>query len=285
MIRLIASDLDGTIIDNNNKICQKNLEAINFINSQNIPFVICTGKTYSVYRGICRELKADYGILGNGSLLVNLKTGKTIYENLLNKDEIIKLIEFAKSKNLHIHLYTDKQIISEKLLYLDLRNYKLQEKNLSGNFLDFQIVPNLLDYIINNNLKIFNVVISSESKLNNFKNAILKELDVNILHINKTGEYKDFYINKEYEYLSILKSNTNKNIALKILCENLQFSMKDVLAIGDNLNDVDMIKNSGIGVAMQNAYCELKNVSDYITSSSVQEGGFAEAIYKFLKIE
>ena len=59
----------------------------------------------------------------------------------------------------------------------------------------------------------------------------------------------------------------------------------DVMAIGDNLNDVDMVKNSGVGVAIANAYSELKDVAKYTTQNSVDDGGFAEAVYKFIEFE
>jgi hydroxymethylpyrimidine pyrophosphatase-like HAD family hydrolase len=55
------------------------------------------------------------------------------------------------------------------------------------------------------------------------------------------------------------------------------------MAIGDNLNDLDMIKNSGVGVAVANAYDELKNVAKYTTLNPVEKGGFAEAIYKYIE--
>ena len=57
------------------------------------------------------------------------------------------------------------------------------------------------------------------------------------------------------------------------------------MAIGDNLNDLDMVKNSGIGVAVANAYSDLKDVAKYTTQNNVAEGGFAEAVYKFIKLD
>lgn len=56
-----------------------------------------------------------------------------------------------------------------------------------------------------------------------------------------------------------------------------------MLTIGDNLNDLDMVKNAGVGVAVANAYDELKEVAKYTTSNSVEKGGFAEAVYKFIE--
>ena len=61
--------------------------------------------------------------------------------------------------------------------------------------------------------------------------------------------------------------------------------VNEIMAIGDNLNDLDMVKNSGIGVAVANAYSDLKDVAKYTTQNNVAEGGFAEAVYKFIKLD
>ena len=65
MIKLIASDLDGTIIGRDNIIPETNFKAINDINNKNIDFVICTGKTYPIIKGLCSKFNASYGIFGN----------------------------------------------------------------------------------------------------------------------------------------------------------------------------------------------------------------------------
>ncbi len=65
MIKLVASDLDGTIISKDNTIFESNLKAINDMNNKNIDFVICTGKTYPIIKGMCSKFNASYGIFGN----------------------------------------------------------------------------------------------------------------------------------------------------------------------------------------------------------------------------
>ena len=283
MIKLIASDLDGTIIDKNNNIARDNLKAIKDITKNNIPFAICTGKTYSIYKELCSSFDANYGIFGNGSLIVDLKTGKKIYQNLLDSSTIKKIIKLAKQNNLHVHLYTTDSVITEELLYLDLRNYKLQKKHIYDSELKFNIVPNILN-IDFNTLEVSKIVISSTSSLENLKLNILDKINnVDILSIKKYGEFRDTIINKEYEYLDIMPKDVNKGTALQFLSNYLQIDKKQILAIGDNLNDLNMLKNAGIGVAVNNAYSELKEIANFTTNASVEKGAFAEAIYKFIK--
>lgn len=283
MVKLIASDLDGTIIDKNNNICLDNLKAIEKINNRNIPFVVCTGKTYSIFKELCSSFDASYGIFGNGTSIIDLKSGETIYENLLNYSDITETIKLAKENNLHVHIYANNEVITEKLLFLDLRNYKLQKKHIYNNEIKFSIVPDLLKYICNQKLNIFKIVISGTSSLEHIKNKILNNLNVDVYSIKKYGEYKDRIIDKEYEYLDIIPKNVNKDTALNYLSSYLNIKKNEILAIGDNLNDLSLVRNAGIGVAVKNAYPELKNVAEFTTKAPVEKGAFAEAVYKFVK--
>lgn len=283
MIKLVASDLDGTIIDRDNEIYETNFKAISDINKSNIPFVVCTGKTYSIYQGLSSSFEASYGIFGNGTSIIDLKTGIEIYKSMLDPSVVKNVISLANKNNLHVHIYTKNQIVTEELLYLDLRNYRLQKDNIYNNKLEFKIVPNLLDYVSKKDLPISNIVITSTNSLENIQKELENTLEVSVLNIKKQGKFKDTIINKEYEYLDIIPSNVSKGNALEILCDYLKISTKDILAIGDNLNDLDMIEKSGIGIAVNNAYPKLKKIANYTTEKNVEQGGFAEAIYKFIK--
>ena len=105
MIKLVASDLDGTIIDKAGSIYENNFKAINDLNQKNIDFVICTGKTYPIVKGMCSKFNASYGIFGNGNEIINLKTGEEIYKQLLTSEQISSCISIAKENHLHVHLY------------------------------------------------------------------------------------------------------------------------------------------------------------------------------------
>lgn len=284
MIKLVASDLDGTIIGRDNTIFENNLKAINDMNNKNIDFVICTGKTYPIIKGMCSKFNASYGIFGNGNQIINLRTGEEIYKKLLTDSEINSCIDIARAHNLHIHIYTDNEIISEKeLKYMDLRNYKLQQDKHFETSLDISVVDDIKQYLAFNKVNVCKLIISSDSDLSDIKNEILEKEDISITTIKKYNQYKDNIIDKEYEYLDITPKDINKDTALKILSNYLNVDNNEIMAIGDNLNDLDMVKNSGLGVAVANAYDELKEVAKYTTDNTVEAGGFAEAVYKFIE--
>lgn len=280
-IKLIASDLDGTIIDTNNQIFANNFDAITTIHNKNIPFAICTGKTYSITKDLCKQFNAQYGIFGNGSQIINLQTGEEILRNILKKDDVIHCINIARENNLHVHLYTENEIITEKLMYMDLRNFEINKQSNLG--LNFKLVQDIREYALSTTDDIFKTIISSEKNMNLAKKQLEECSNFSVTLINKTGQYKDCVINKDYMYLDISPKNINKSFAINYLSNYLNLKNEDILSIGDNLNDLDMVKNSGIGVAVGDAYQELKNVATYTTEKTAQNGAFAEAIFKFIE--
>src|SRR5699024_2635114 len=139
----------------------------------------------------------SYGIFGNGNQIIDLKTGKEIYKNFLSKNDVLTCIDIAKKHDLHVHIYTNDIVITEKLLFLDLRNYKLQD-GLSEPSMEFTIVNNIRDYVAKNDIQICKLVITSTSSTKDVKDEILSILDVSATTIRKFGDYKDCIINKEY---------------------------------------------------------------------------------------
>lgn len=281
-IKLVASDLDGTIIDKNNNISEKNFKAIDKLHDKNIEFAICTGKSYSVSKKVCEQFNASFGIFGNGTQIIDFRTGKELLRNTLSKTDLLFCTTLAKRYNFHIHLYTDNEIITEELKYMDLRNFLLRNKN-STESLKFKIVDDITGYIEKNPIEVFSAVISTESAiLPSFEKILSINKNIVYTYISKRGKYRDTTINKDYEYLNISPLHINKNEALNFLATHLEIAKKDMLAIGDNVNDLEMVKEAGIGVAVKDAYNDLKNVAKYVTNASATEGAFAEAIEKFI---
>ncbi len=282
-IKLVASDLDGTIIDKNNKISPKNFTAIKKLHDKNVKFVICTGKSYSISKKICDKFEAQYGIFGNGNQIVDLKNGKEIWSKQISNDDLKFIITFAKSYNFHTHIYLSSEVVSEKLSYLDLRNYRLKNLN-SSDEIRYRLVPNILKYVESKKTTAFSVVVSSsKNNLKEFEKVLELNKNISYTYIRKRGMYRDEIIGKDYEYLNITAEGVNKDVALSQLEQILGISKNSTLAIGDNINDIEMVKNSGIGVAVFDSYNDLKEVATYTTKSSTSDGAFSEAIEKFVR--
>lgn len=299
-IKLIATDLDGTMLATDNSIPPSNLKAIETIKEKQISLAVCTGKSYAISKDICKQCNAQYGIFGNGTQIIDLKEQKEIFRHCLTIDELTFCYQLAQKYHLHIHAYGDNFVITEELKYMDLRNYAIYFKsqasvfgkydtdsNLilhhSENDLSFYIVKNLLHYIQSHNLTIFNVILSSENDLEEIRSELESKYPLTIQFISKKGNYKDTILNKEYDYFSIAPQNIGKGSALDFLKDYLKIDTSDTMAIGDNLNDIDLLKSSGVSIAVANAYEPVKKIASYTTASNASNGGFAEAVYQFIQ--
>ena len=230
----------------------------------------------------CKQFKATYGIFGNGTQIIDLKTEKEIWRNVLKTEDLLFTITMAKRYNFHVHLYTDTEIVTEKLEFMDLRNYIIKDREANDS-LHFNYVNNILDYIENNDIPVYSAIVSSDSvSLFNFKKLLSINKNISCTFINKRGTYRDSIINKDYEYINITPVNINKNEALSVLSDKLKINKQDILAIGDNINDLEMIRDCGIGVAVNEALDNIKQIADYVTTATTSDGAFAEAINKYI---
>lgn len=278
MIQLLASDLDGTIVYNN-EITTKDLEAVRNLKQMDVEFVICTGKTYAMTKDICNALEPVYGIFGNGIQIMSIQTGKEIIRNTIINTQVIECLEIAKKHNLHIHIYTDDKIIAqENLNYMAYRNYVLYKDQV-----EFEIVDSMETYIKEQKPNILKLILSGEKELLEVKHEIEAKEKVTAIQIKKYGEYIDKIVGKEYEYLDIVPKHVTKYQALIQLSTYLHIPMEQIMTIGDNINDMEMIKHAGIGVAIGGSYEEVQEVASYVTKNTVKTGGFAEAVSKFIK--
>lgn len=277
MIKLVSSDIDSTLIDNVHPICKRNVQAISYLKEKNVTFALCTGKSYAISKDFCKKIGADFGIFGNGSHCVDLTTNKDIFKRTLSINSLIKCLELAKEYDIHVHANTDTGIISEKLEYLDLRNSLLFPGKI-----EIKEVSDIYNTLVTGNAQILQLVLSSVEDLSEFKAKLQQVEGISITHIRKKGKYRDNIIDKDYEYLDISTSNVSKGNSVSTLSNYLNIPKEQILAIGDNINDISMFNVAGIGVSVNNAYDEVKEAADFVTENSAGDGGFAEAIYKFI---
>lgn len=277
MIKLVSSDIDSTLIDNVHPICERNIQAISYLKEKHVTFALCTGKSYAISKDFCKKIGADFGIFGNGSHCVDLTTNKDIFKRTLSITSLTKCLELAKEYGMHVHANTDTGIISEKLEYLDLRNSLLFPGKIK-----IKEASDIYDTLVTGNAQILQLVLSSVEDLSEFKSKLQQVEGISITHIRKKGKYRDNIINKDYEYLDISTSNVSKGNAVNALSNYLGIPQEQILAIGDNINDISMFNVASIGVAVNNSYDEVKAAADFVTENSAGNGGFAEAIYKFI---
>jgi len=288
MYKLIAIDLDGTLLNSYGEITKKNKEAIRYAIGKGVEIVLASGRDPQTMKKISLELGINnFLIAGNGACVYDINQEKNIYESFIGKEKTLEIIKICKENSIFFNIYTNKGIITESLNYNvkvfhNENNYKPNNKRTN-----IEIVNNIFEYIENNELEILKIIICDSSKIifNNIIEKLKKLREVEVLEIEhmskkiiKTGteEYKI-----EYFYTEVTNKNANKWNAIKYLADKFEIKENEIICIGDNINDIEMVKNSGLGITMKNSALERQNIADYVTEDNNSDG-VGNAIYKYV---
>ena len=260
MVKIITIDLDGTLFDYDKKISDINKKALQKAKEKGVKIVISTGRPLSGVMPTLKELgltsNDDYVIIYNGAKVFNVGTGEIIFSSSINGKTIKELYHESLRLNVHFHAFR----LNEELITDRHNPYTDVEATINH-------TPDILcdiDKIEDDEL---------------FLKAMLVDEDMKEINPKYYTEYS--MVRSARIFLEFLNKNTDKGKALVALANHLNIPLEDTMAIGDAGNDMPMIEVSGIGVAMENAYPEVKEVANFITKSNLCDG-VAYAIEKFV---
>lgn len=261
MIKLVATDIDGTILIPEGEFTSGVKQCIKKLCEKGIKVVLVTGRMNAAASLIAQDLGLDTPVVSyQGGLIKH--NGETLYEKCLTPEQTEKIIEWAKGENIHLNLYNDDVLYSEKQCY-EVERYcnNLHTHYEIKPFCDVEKVKvnKLLAIDYNHPEKI--------DRLEKELPAIFPEL-----YIVKSTPYFLEFSNKE----------ASKYCAVKFLQNYWGISEDETLTIGDQNNDIALLKAGGIRVAMGNATEELKKVSTH-TTDTVFNDGFVKAMEEFCK--
>lgn len=287
MYRLIAIDLDGTLLNSYGEITEKNKEAIKYALNKGIEVVLASGRDPKTMEKISGELGIEnYLIAGNGASVYDIRKEKNIYENFLEVEKALEIIKICKENSIFLSVYTTEGIITEGLKY-NIKVFNNENSNKPNRKrTNIEIVKDIYKYVSENKPNILKIIICDESKIifNNIIEKMKKVKDVEVLDVEHMSK-KIIRIGTEehgveYFYTEVTNKDANKWSAIQFLIEKLKIKEKEVICIGDNMNDLKMIQNAGLGVVMKNSALEKQKIGDYITEDNNSDG-VGIAIYKY----
>ncbi|AYJ88234.1 sugar-phosphatase [Bacillus safensis] len=264
MYKLVAIDMDGTLLNDQHMVPDEVFEAIQQAKAEGIKIVLCTGRPIGGVNRYLADLQldqeGDYVIAYNGALVQNSHTNEVVSELTLSYDDLTSLYELSRQLDTPMHyfdsanLYTPNRDISE---YTVLESYltKLPLKYMPVEEADSSMrLPKMM-------------YIDQPERLEKTIQAIPSEVKEKYMMVKST----DFF-------LEILHPDVSKGNAVKLLAKELGIPREEVMAIGDNGNDVSMLEFAGCGVAMGNAIDDVKAVADVVTKSN-NEAGVAHVLH------
>ena len=286
MIKLIASDMDGTLLNSDHKIPKENIELIKFAQKNGIQFVVATGRAY--YEALPalndENIKCDV-ISFNGGIIYD-KTGNIINITPMKLKDLYYTIEILKSLEISYQLYTKNTIYTNSIetditAYIDLIRANGEEPN--EQHLRQEARNRLaLGYITEvNNIELY---------LNQENNPAIKVIGISndlekLKHATEllSGNDNISVTSSGANNVEIMDKKATKGEALKIVADIHDINLKNAIAIGDNLNDQAMLDIVEYSIAMKNGNKELQNNAKFITEKTNSEGGVADSVMKLLK--
>lgn len=254
--KLIATDIDGTLFDSNHNFDKEKLNLlIAELHRRNIKFVVASGNTYNHLETLFKEVAGIDAIMAeNGGQLVI--AGTTIYERVFSNQETQKLIEILIKKPTINDIY-----VSGKKA-----TYTTDKSNLDNNFYydNLKYIANYFD--IQDEIFKINILLNNET------------LDETVTDLNKINSKILYAAVSGHGSIDIVPQDTNKGIALKELGGHFNIPMEQVVAFGDNKNDLEMIQEAGLGIAMKNAVPLIKEKADTITQYDNDHAGVLKEI-------
>ena len=286
MIKLIASDMDGTLLNHNHKIPKENVDLINYAKNQGIEFIVATGRAYYEALPALNEENINCDVISFNGGIVYDKNGNIISITPMLPKDLYYTIEILKSFDISYQLYTKNTIYTKSIetdinAYIDLirsNGYdpdvehlraEAQQKLDVGYITEVENIELYLNEKENPPIKI--IAISNDiSKLENAAKLLSENKSISVTSSGANN-------------IEIMHKNATKGEALKEIAKIYGINLENAVAIGDNLNDQAMLDIVGYSVAMKNGNTILKEQAKYVTEKTNSEGGVADTIFKLIE--
>lgn len=269
MIKLVAIDLDGTLLNSEKKVSEKNKEMITKAKKQGVKIVLCTGRPLKSVIPLLEELglrdEGDHSITLNGGLIQKNDTGEILSETLMSQEDIKIIHPLTQELGLTLDVVTSENVYRVKPTDEEHPSY-YHELNKMLSFSEREMDEFVGEIKVNKMVCAYNDPDYLVSKLKSIPNNYHESYN-----IFRSGEYLFEFVDK----------SVSKAAGMAFLGEYLAILPSEMMALGDEENDLSMIKYAGLGVAMGNATPVIKEHAQVITKTN-DESGVGYAIEQYV---
>lgn len=263
MIKLVATDIDGTILGKSGEFTLGVKNCIKTLQEQGIKVVIITGRMFAAARQIAKRVNLTTPVVAyqGGMIKENADSDNILYQACIPLDDVHKIIEWARANNIHLNLY------SNDILYVENDNDTIKQ------YAKHQNIPYKVASFDDIKLENINKLLAIDYNNADLVTEWIKDRQKAMPHL---------YIVKSTPYFCEFSTiEATKSCAVNFLKSYWNLKDDEVLTIGDQDNDIELLKAGGISVAMGNGTEGAKAVADYITDT-VDNDGFVKAMNKFV---
>ncbi len=252
--KLMAIDIDGTLLDKNSQIRQSTCDALKKMKDHGITVTFATGRFYPDAVYFAKMLKFSCPMILLHGALIQSQDGKIIKKTELPPESVPVLIDIAKKEKVPFQIFHDNYLVIEKWS-------KWNDIYLSFSEIDPFVVTDISQYLKDQKSPFSFIFLGPEQRMAELRKVVEDRLSNSIA-----------IASAHPKLLEIIAPNVSKGRALKELAEIKNIDLSQTIAIGDSYNDIEMIEAAGLGVAMGNAPQEVKDVADYITKDNDNDG-------------
>jgi len=270
-IKLIALDLDGTTLNSKKELTPATQSALEEAIDRGIYVVIATGRVLSALpENVLKVDGIQYALTSNGANIIDLKTRKSVYRNLIASSAIEEIVELLSHYDFMIEVFVDGHAYVDQKIYDNLDAVGLGISHTDYIRETREPVEGLLDFMLRHKAVIENINVNFGNQTDR---AMMREVLAKLQNVTLTTSFD--------HNLELGGATTSKAAAVKHLCELLGVDEKDVMACGDSPNDASMLMAAGLPIAMGNGKDEIKDIAKYVTGTN-DEDGVAQAVHKFV---
>ena len=289
MYKLVAIDLDGTMLNHYGEISEKTKEIVKKCIEKGVEIVLASGRPIDSIKTIANDLGIKgYFIAGNGALVYDIQKDEIIYENYIKKEKVLEIIRICEENSISYNVYTDKVILTPNLKFNVLYYYKENLKKEESKKTNISIVENMYEYVKNMKEENFLKITICDDSDSIFHSIIKKVREINGIEVLDIAHMSRKIIKQgteeiavEYFYTEISSNDVDKWNAIEFLIKELGLKREEIMTIGDNINDKKMIENAGRGIAMKGSTPEIIKVAKEVTDTNDNDG-VAKVLEKYL---
>ena len=271
--KLIAVDIDGTLLSPNRDISVKNYSVLKNATENGIIVALCTGRSYFMAAKVIGDLDFEFPlVLHNGAMIVNSRDGSLLKQWALSPETARQAVTMMKGFGLEAFAYH----FREGECRVAYESINPANKAYAGYMSTKESLlyqtPDLAAYLDHSTTQL--VAIDHRPIIDKAMEVLKKSLPgANIFTSGSLGG--------EYWFLEVLDIAASKSKSVAYLAQRHQIKQSEIMAIGDNFNDLDLIEYAGLGIAMANAPVEVEAQADFVTASNADDG-VAKAVEKFV---
>jgi Cof subfamily protein (haloacid dehalogenase superfamily) len=274
-LKLIVSDLDGTLLNSSREISEKNAKALLAAQQQGVEIAVATGRNYGNAKAVCARAGLKPHIISNNGSFVYNKEGERIAAMTLDKQHIWHAMEWLNARRYFYTLCTDQAVYILKSSQTIVRQEHKAAKQLVKMITEEDLCRDLQEFMTMD----ATVLVDDFTEVVN-KEALFGNISVITLDQDKLQQGRAYF--SKYpgmamtiagdDIFEMIHTEASKGNALEKLVEHLGISIKDSMAIGDNYNDISMLRKAGISVAIGNAEEDVKKVCKYVSFTNEMDG-------------